>query len=582
MLQLLLVKLYDEYVHPLAGNEEMDIQDFTESPLRDQAVKSHIESILERALAFYQPYLPEIVPTTMQCSGHALRILSALLAPVRVINTKREVIQDFYMYFASEIYKWDLGQYFTPTEVVDFIVSVINPRAGEHVRDPACGSGDFLISAFQHAENQNGANLKDSVWGTDNSAEAVQVSILNMVLNGDGKSQIREEDSLLNVSEYSNRFGVILCNPPFGKRIIETRPEVLQEFDLGYRWKADNEGVLQKSQRLVTKQQVGLLFAELCVRQAVPGGRVGIILPNGYLGNRSQQFVAFREWLIRHAKVAAVVAFPRFTFKKSGADVSASVLFLEKRSQPLARARDATTHPFYTGIVESVGWSVSDKRAKRIYKRHPETGAYLTDVDNELIPDQDFDRVLEDIQSQRILSTFPWVGHQLGLGLNASSGWSLDFRDVTSRSDLSLDPKRWSQRYADIRSELTDTDHFTLGDFLDLVEEVGTPASPSEIFQYVQIDDVSDGLATPTRLRGWQLPSRARHEAEQGDVFVGGVWGQRLEVVYCWRGLFKPHCQQWIQETSAEAWMRRPSSRYCIWISVRDIFNPSKGFVHWV
>ena len=525
MLQLLLVKLYDEYVHPVAGNEEMDIQDFTDSPLGDQAVKSHLEGILERALAFYQPYLPETVPTSIQCSGNALRALSALLAPVRVINTKREIIQDFYMYFASEIYKWDLGQYFTPTEVVDFIVSVINPRAGEHVRDPACGSGDFLISAFQHAEKQNGANLKDSVWGTDNSAEAVQVSILNMVLNGDGKSQIREEDSLLNVSKYINRFGVILCNPPFGKRIVETRQEVLREFDLGHVWKSDSEGVLQKSERLMGKQQVGLLFAELCVRQAAPGGRVGIILPNGYLGNRSNQFVAFREWLIRHAKIAAVVAFPRFTFKKSGADVSASVLFLEKRGQPLPTAKDAPTHPFYTGIVESVGWSVSDKRATRIYRRHPETGAYLTDASNELIPDQDFDRVFEGIQSQRILSTFPWIENQPGQTLEGASGWSVDFMDVTDRRDLSLDPKRWSQRCADLRSSLMDAEHFALGDVLELVEEVGRPDAPSEIFEYVQIEDVSDGLATPARFRGWQLPSRARHEAEKGDIFIGGVWG---------------------------------------------------------
>ena len=82
--------------------------------------------------------------------------MTALLAPVRVISTNCEKsFEDFYMYFASEVYKWDLGQYFTPTEVVDFIVSVVNPRAGERVKDPACGSADFLISAFQHAESQN-------------------------------------------------------------------------------------------------------------------------------------------------------------------------------------------------------------------------------------------------------------------------------------------------------------------------------------------------------------------------------------------------------------------------------------------
>ena len=524
MLQLLLVKLYDEYVHPVAGNEEMDIQDFTSSPMGDQDVKVQIESVLALALDFYQPYLPETVPTSFQCSGSTLRALTALLAPVRVISTKREVIQDFYMYFASEVYKWDLGQYFTPTEVVDFIVSVVNPRAGERVKDPACGSADFLISAFQHAESQNGANLKDSVWGSDHSSEAVQVSILNMVLNGDGKSQITEEDSLLNVGQDASRFRVILCNPPFGKRIVETRPEVLQKFDLGHVWKTNN-GTLQKTNTLLKKQQVGLLFAELCVRQAVSGGRVGIILPNGYLGNRSRQFLAFREWLIRHARVAGIVAFPRFTFKKSGADVSASVLFLEKREQHLTRAADAETHPFYTGIVESVGWSVGDKRATRIYKRHPETGAYITDQNNELVPDQDFGRILQDIQSQRMISTFQWIGQQSASVVSAPSGWSVDFREVTNQRDLSLDPKRWSQRYAEVRASVSDVEHIVLGDIVELVAEEGIPDAPSKVFQYVEIQDVSDGLAAPNSRRGWELPTRARHLAEKGDIFVGGVWG---------------------------------------------------------
>ena len=165
MLQLLLVKLYDEYVHPPASNDQMDIQDFTNSPLSDQAVKSHLESILDRALRFYQPYLPGTVQHTLGCAGSVLRSLSALLAPVRLLNTRRDVVQDFYMYFASEVYKWDLGQYFTPTEVVDFIVELANPRAGEHVKDPACGSGDFLISAFQHATRQNGADLRGQCLG---------------------------------------------------------------------------------------------------------------------------------------------------------------------------------------------------------------------------------------------------------------------------------------------------------------------------------------------------------------------------------------------------------------------------------
>lgn len=78
MLQLLLVKLYDEYVHPLASNEQMNIQDFTNSPLGDQAVKSHLESILDRALRFYQPYLPGKVPRTLGCTGKCAAVAQRL------------------------------------------------------------------------------------------------------------------------------------------------------------------------------------------------------------------------------------------------------------------------------------------------------------------------------------------------------------------------------------------------------------------------------------------------------------------------------------------------------------------------
>ena len=88
MLQLLLVKLYDEYVHPLASNDQMDIQNFTNSPLSDQAVKAHLEDILGRALQFYQPYLPGAVRRSLACTGSVLRSLSALLAPVRLLNTR--------------------------------------------------------------------------------------------------------------------------------------------------------------------------------------------------------------------------------------------------------------------------------------------------------------------------------------------------------------------------------------------------------------------------------------------------------------------------------------------------------------
>ena len=124
-----------------------------------------------------------------------------------------------------------------------------------------------------------------------------------MVLNGDGKSQIVEEDSLETYTAKSKRFQVVLCNPPFGTKILEKRPEVLRRFSMGHEWKLDDDGLLVETEGIRKRQQTGILFTELCVRLAEPGGRVGIILPNGYLGNKSAEYLALREWLLRHTRV---------------------------------------------------------------------------------------------------------------------------------------------------------------------------------------------------------------------------------------------------------------------------------------
>jgi len=520
MLQLLIAKLFDEHSHP-RPDAEMLIQDFTDAPLGDPDVLKVFNSLLKSALVFYQKYLPKRVPEPFTLSGAMLRSISSLLAPVKILGSRRDVVQDFYMYFAQGVYKWDLAQYFTPSEVVDFIVALVSPQAGDHVKDPACGSGDFLISAL-HYSRALGGDLRDAIWGADTSDNAVQVSVLNMVLNGDGKSNILKEDSLEHVEKYRDSFSVVLCNPPFGIRIKEHRFEVLQKFDLAHDW-TPILGTLQPTPRVMDSQETGILFAELCVSTATPGGRVGIILPNGYLGNRSVKYLAFREWLLRHARVVAIVAFPRFTFKKSGADVSASVLVVEKRKEPLIRAADSEDYPFYTGLLESVGWSVGDKKAERIYKRDPETGDYLTDYNNDPLVDADFGRVLQEYRHSKAAEIFPWIttGDQ---PTETATGWSKSIKEVLARPDLSLDPKRWCERVTKVRESIVAGSHFSLGEILDVVEEEGRPNDGRAEYQLVEIQDTTDGVAVPTTVRGWHLPDRSRHRAHQGDIFVGKVW----------------------------------------------------------
>src|ERR1035438_1980848 len=383
MLQLLLVKLYDEHHSSAVPDAPLTLQDFKSLGVAPHTASSVVDKLLKQAVQYYDAFLPKAVEGKLPIDGNTLLEIMQVLAPIKIVSMKQSIIQDFYMYFARHIYKWDLAQYFTPTTVTDFIVEILNPRFGEHIRDPACGSADFLTAAFRRG--QDWPDYASSIWGSDVSAEAVQVAVLNMMLNGDGKTNIHKEDSLLKIGANANSCDIAICNPPFGTNIAERNPATLANFDLGHEWVQDERhGRWQPTDQLHDKQESGILFAEACTRLVRPGGRFALIVPNGYLGIRSQRYLILREWLLRNCRPVAIVGLPRFAFKASGASVAASVLFCERRVSPLADSSDSEEYEFCVEMVDRVGWQLGDKRGDALYRRDPSDGTYLFDEDDQL------------------------------------------------------------------------------------------------------------------------------------------------------------------------------------------------------
>ncbi len=419
------------------------------------------------------------------------------------------------MKFAKSLYKWDLAQYFTPHEVIDFIVELANPRQGEHVYDPACGSADFLISAFR----RSGTSTETCVWGADNSEQAVQISILNMVLNGDGKTQIKNQDSLSAYSPASQQFSVVLCNPPFGTKIVEKRFEVLRKFDMGHKWTRTDVGVAM-SDSVRDAQQTGILFAELCVRLAKPGGRIGIILPNGYLGNRGVEYVALREWLLRHTLLVGIVAFPRFTFKKSGADVSASVVVLERRKKPLSRASESVDYAFFAGNIESVGWRAGDKKAVPVYVRDQMSGDLLLDDENEPILDADFASIVSSFLRSPAADCFPWTIEERPIPQGPQTQ-GVDIAEVVRLPDLNLDPKRHSAKFKDTKREIEKGDHFLLGDVIDAVPASRLSLQSDKFYKYDGLAEISDDDLLSIALPSLGMAERERVEKQLEPLLTG-------------------------------------------------------------
>lgn len=510
LLQIIVLKIFDEQSN-VGGKKRLIIQDFTDPAISDSDVVRRLQDGLKRSLELYQQYLPVKIRMTFDPSAATLRQVSRWLCQINLLGSSPEVMQEFYMYFARTIYKVDLAQHFTPYEVIDFIVKLANPKFGDVVKDPACGSADFLVAAFRVARERHGANIAAQVHGADIGKMAVQVSVLNMILNGDGKTSIKKEDSLASIAKHEGKYSVMLCNPPFGSKIVERRRDILNKYDLG-RGEA-------------TSQETGILFAELCVRSTRPGGRTAIILPNGYLGNRSGRYLAFREWLIKQTRPVAVVGFPRFTFKRSGADVSASVVVLERREKPLRTIADAGNHPVYFGLIEKIGWDVANKRAARLYKVEQNTGARVLDESNEPVLDSDLADVLCDLYSSPVVDEFPWLNEGLRARKSRDGYW-VEASEIYGDKHLIIDPKRRCQKYQTVRANIENSKHLRLGDILELVPTKRFSKVAQSTYRYVEIGGIFENFGTYQwqELRGWQLPGRARLQAQHGDFFVANIW----------------------------------------------------------
>lgn len=469
ILQLLLAKIFDEHAYETRQDEVLDFQDYTAIGVTAEIAKQKMSELVEKAVRYYENHLPNKVSKELFISSETLNQVLKVLAPIKITHSKRDVVQTFYMKFAKDMYKWDMAQYFTPTTVTDFLVDLINPQFGEHVADPACGSADFLVAAFRLARKYN-PGFADCVWGYDNSVNAVQVAVLNMVLNGDGKSHIFQEDSLENVNNHKDKYDIITCNPPFGTKIVEKRKSVLCLYDLGHKWDKLEDGSFFISDEVVDSQETGILFIETCVKECRPGGRIAIILPNGYLGNRSDKYRLVREWVLRHTKVAAIISLPRFTFKKSGADVSASVLYLEKRKKPIERLSEDAYYRCAVELIEKVGWDAGNKKAAPLYKRNELDGSTILDEHGNPILDCDFDEAIDRIINSDAVSCFPWLTKNKTCRGNCNS-WTIGNDVIYNDPDLTLDPKRYGRKVMTLQEDLKKGNYALLGDLVRFIPE---------------------------------------------------------------------------------------------------------------
>lgn len=307
----------------------------------------------------------------------------------------------------------DRGEFFTPRNVVQMMVQMVNPLETQLVLDPACGTGGFLIAAMNHVvdgikeqvlssgrrpETREQAIrdrvqkfLRDGLVGMDFNPELVKATKMNMVMNNDGSGGLFQANSLANPHTWSEELrrrdlvgnvDVVLTNPPFGSKIPIDEPAILDQYDLGKQW-AYNEAADEWTKKTeTTSRPPEILFIERCVQLVKPGtGVVAMVLPDGILGNPGLGFV--RQWLLENTVIMASVDMHPDTFQP-GTSVQTSVLVVRRKSEE--EKRYMPDYEAFFAICDHIG---HDKRGNTIYVRDEDGYEVVAEIEDAVAVDAD-------------------------------------------------------------------------------------------------------------------------------------------------------------------------------------------------
>ena len=236
-----------------------------------------------------------------------------------------------------------MGQYFTPHNVVRFIVDSLCPHHTEVLLDPFCGSGHFFSEALDYVRANNDDKVADefayqNLHGIEKSERMVRIAMTDMRLHGDGFANIRCTDALLPFTNYHDldreSFDLVLTNPPFGSVLGVDALSALADFELA------------RKRRKIPLELLGLERALEFLR---PAGMLAIVLPESIFVNSSAAYV--RQWITTKAQVRAVISLPIETFTPFGANIKTSILFCQKH----AGRQTPPPQPVFCGVIEDIG-----------------------------------------------------------------------------------------------------------------------------------------------------------------------------------------------------------------------------------
>lgn len=285
----------------------------------------------------------------------------------------QDIQGDVYEFLLSEIATAGKnGQFRTPRHIIKLMADLVQPQLGHKIADPACGSGGFLLGAYQYivtelakkagahdlAPDEDGftrtsvaaaltekaqAILSSSLWGYDIDQTMVRLGLMNLMMHGIDEPHIDYKDTLSKSYTEEAEYDIVMANPPFTGSI-------------------DKGDINENLQLATTKTE--LLFVENIYRLLKKGGTACVIVPQGVLFGSGGAFKTLRQMLVERCDLKAVITLPSGVFKPY-AGVSTAILLFTKVWGPKDKvSKAATEHVWFYEMVAD-GYSLDDKRSKQ-------------------------------------------------------------------------------------------------------------------------------------------------------------------------------------------------------------------------
>ena len=411
--KLIFCKIYDENKKRKNG-EPYDFQIIKVEPKSkdksdiEKADRETSENLLKRLITLYDEGKntgerkndTEIFREGIKLNAAKARTVVSYLEGVDLFHTDLDSKGRAFETFMGSFFRGDFGQYFTPRNIVSFIVDSLPIDENDRVLDTSCGSGGFLLHALDkvrraarefygwkegeeetlECHKQWHEFAKYNLCGIEINEQISRTAKMNMIIHDDGHTNVVTADGLISPYDLrektgndkfkENSFDYIITNPPFGSTIKQTEKAYLHQYRLATKevdWlNPDSKASNRPS------QSTEVLFIEQAECYLREGGYLAIIIPDGILTNSSMQYI--RDYVSDTFRIVAIISMPQIAFSANGAGVKSSVMFLKKYASEEKQIRENVRNNIQNNLISN---SDEGKRLFKLIKEKKENVAKL-------------------------------------------------------------------------------------------------------------------------------------------------------------------------------------------------------------